>query len=84
MEGKEQVPVTLKTSVEKKKTSLAGGGGKENGLQNPAQRKTERTNESHDRYSQLLGMDMPKTSDLRHLKVLLVVNSFKLHLNALY
>ena len=28
--------------------------------------KTERVNESHDRSSQLLGMRIPKTADLRH------------------
>ena len=30
--------------------------------------KTERTNESHDRCSQLLSMRMPKTANLRHLR----------------
>ena len=30
--------------------------------------KTERTNEPHDRCSELLGMCMPKTADLRHLR----------------
>ena len=30
--------------------------------------KTEHTNESHDRCSQVLGMGMPKTADLGHLR----------------
>ena len=29
-------------------------------------KKTEHANESHDQCSQLLGMRMPKTADLRH------------------
>ena len=45
--------------------------------------KTERAKESHDRCSQPPGMRMPKTADLG-TQALLVVNSFKLHLNALY
>ena len=45
-----------------------GGGGEKIGWQNPARRKTERTNESHDLCSQLLGMRMQKTADLRHLR----------------
>ena len=61
--GKEQVPVTLKTSV-----GEGEGEGEENGLQNLPRRKTERANKSHDRCSQLLGMRMPKTADLRHLR----------------
>ena len=44
--------------------------------------KTERAKESHDRCSQPPGMRMPKTAD-RGTQALLVVNSFKLHLNAL-
>ena len=44
------------------------GGGEENGLQNLARRKTDCANESHDRSSQLLGMCMPKTADLRHFR----------------
>ena len=44
--------------------------------------KTERAKESHDRCSQPPGMRMPKTADLG-TQALLVVNSFKLHLNAL-
>ena len=43
--------------------------------------KTERAKESHDRCSQPPGMRMPKTADLG-TQALLVVNSFKLHLNA--
>ena len=43
--------------------------------------KTERAKESHDRCSQTSGMRMPKTADLG-TQALLVVNSFKLHLNA--
>ena len=43
--------------------------------------KTERAKESHDRCTQPPGMHMPKTVDLG-TQVLLVVNSFKLHLNA--
>ena len=66
--GKEQAPVTLKTSVEKKHQSLGGGDGEGNSWQNPAQRKTERANESPGRCSQLPGMGMPKMADLRHLR----------------
>ena len=44
--------------------------------------KTERAKELHDRCSQPPGMRMPKTTDLG-TQALLVVNSFKLHLNAL-
>ena len=43
--------------------------------------KTERAKESHDRCSQPPGMCMPKTADLG-TQSNLVVNSFKLHLNA--
>ena len=43
--------------------------------------KTERAKESHDRCSQPPGMRMPKTADLG-TQALLVVNSFKLHLNS--
>ena len=39
-------------------------------------------NESHDRCSELLGMRIPKERWPLALKALLVVNSFKLHLNA--
>ena len=53
----------------------------ENGRQNPARRKTERAKESHDRCSQPPGMRMPKTADLG-TQALLVVHSFKLHLNS--
>ena len=43
--------------------------------------KTERAKASHDRCSQPPGMRMPKTADLG-TQALLVVNSFKLHLNS--
>ena len=43
--------------------------------------KTECAKESHDRCSQLLGMCMPKATDLG-TQALLVVDSFKLHSNA--
>ena len=43
--------------------------------------KTESAKESHDRCSQPPGMRMPKTADLG-TQALLVVNSFKLHLNS--
>ena len=45
--------------------------------------KTERAKESYDWCSQPPGMRMPKTADLG-TQALLVVNSFKLHLNAFY
>ena len=45
-------------------------------------RKTERAKESHDRCSQSPGMCVLKNADLG-TQVLLVVNSFKLHLTAL-
>ena len=45
--------------------------------------KTKRAKESHDRCSQPPGMRMPKTADLG-TQALLVVNSFKLHLNSLF
>ena len=48
----------------------------------PHEGKTEWTKESHDRCSQPPGMRMPKTADLG-TQALLVVNSFKLHLNTL-
>ena len=65
--GKEQAPITLKNISGEKPTKLTGRkGGEENGWQNLAQRKTERAKEPHDRSSQLLGMRMPKTADLRH------------------
>ena len=43
--------------------------------------KTESAKESHDRCSEPPGMRMPKTADLG-TQALLVVNSFKLHLNS--
>ena len=43
--------------------------------------KTERAKESHHRCSQPPGIRMPKTADLG-TQALLVVNSFKLHLNS--
>ena len=41
----------------------------ENGWQNLARRKTERADESHDRCSQLLDIRVPKTADLRNLRL---------------
>ena len=82
--GKEQAPITLKkkTSVEKNPTSLGGGReGKKMAARTLHEGKTERAKESHDRCSQPPGMRMPKTADLG-TQALLVVNSFKLHLNA--
>ena len=83
--GKEQAPVTLKkTPVEKNPTSLGGGqgGGEKMADRTQHEGKTERAKESHDRCSQPPGIRMPKTADLG-TQALLVVNSFKLHLNAL-
>ena len=73
---------TEKTSVGKNPTSL-GGGREEKKMADRTQHegKTERAKESHDRCSQTSGMRMPKTADLG-TQALLVVNSFKLHLNA--
>ena len=73
---------TEKTSVGKSPTSL-GGGREEKKMADRTQHegKTERAKESHDRCSQTSGMRMPKTADLG-TQALLVVNSFKLHLNA--
>ena len=48
------------------------------GWKNPAQRKTELTNESHAGCSELLGVRMPKDCWPQALKVLLVVTSFRL------
>ena len=82
--GKEQAPITLKkeTSVEENPTSLGGGReGKKMAARTQHEGKTERAKESHDRCSQPPGMRMPKTADLG-TQALLVVNSFKLHLNA--
>ena len=80
--GKEQAPVILKTSVEKNPTSLGvGREGKKMAARTQHEGKTERAKESHDRCSQPPGMRMPKTADLG-TQALLVVNSFKLHLNA--
>ena len=71
---------------------VGGGGGGENGWKNlvdwkkkkkkTARGKTGRANESHDRCSELLGMCIPKDRWPQVLKALLVVNFFKLHLNA--
>ena len=73
---------TEKTSVEKNPTSLGGGReGKKMADRTQHEGKTERAKESHDRCSQTSGMRMPKTADLG-TQALLVVNSFKLHLNA--
>ena len=54
------------------------------GWKNPAQKETDRANESHDRCSELLGMRMPKDRWAQALTctAILVVDSFKLHLNA--
>ena len=52
------------------------------GWKKPAWRKTERSNESHDWCTELLGMRMPTDRWPKALKVFLVVNDFKLHLNA--
>ena len=82
--GKEQAPITLKkeTSVEENPTSLGGGReGKKMAARTQHEGKTERAKESHDRCSQPPGMRMPKTADLG-TQALLVVNSFKLHLNS--
>ena len=63
-------------------TSLGGGWeGKKMADRTQHEGKTERAKESHDRCSQPPGMRMPKTADLG-TQALLVVNSFKLHLNA--
>ena len=59
---------TENISGEKQTKPRGRGGGEENGGQNLAQRKTERAKESHDQCSQLLGMHMSKTADLRHLR----------------
>ena len=67
--GKKQAPVTLKNISGEKPTKPRGRAeGEENGWQNLARKETERANKSHDRCSQLLGMRMPKTADLRHLR----------------
>ena len=63
-------------------TSLGGGReGKKMAARTQYEGKTERAKEYHDRCSQPPGMRMPKTADLG-TQALLVVNSFKLHLNA--
>ena len=64
--------------------SLGGGWeGQKMAARTQHEGKTERAKESHDRCSQPPGMRMPKTADLG-TQALLVVNSFKLHLNAFY
>ena len=74
---------TEKTSVEKNPTSLWGGReGKKMADRTQHEGETERAKESHDRCSQPPGMHMAKTADLG-TQALLVVNSFKLYLNAL-
>ena len=72
------------TSGEKpnKPRGRAGGGGEKMADRTQHEGKTERAKESHDRCSQPPGIRMPKTADLG-TQALLVVNSFKLHLNAL-
>ena len=73
---------TEKTSVDKNLTSLEGGWeGKKMADRTQHKGKTERAKESYDWCSQPPGMRMPKTADLG-TQALLVVNSFKLHLNA--
>ena len=81
--GKEQAPVTLtKASVEKNPTRLGEGWeGKKMADRTQHEGKTEHAKESHDRCSQPPGMCVLKTADLG-TQVLLVVNSFKLHLTA--
>ena len=71
-----------KTSVEKNSTSL-GEGRKRKKMAAITQHegKTERAKESHDPCSQPPGMRIPKTAELG-TQAFLVVNSFKLHLNA--
>ena len=70
-------------SGEKPNRPRGRAGGEENGRQKPSMKgKTERAKESHDRCSQPPGMRVRKTADLG-TQVLLVVNSFKLHLTAL-
>ena len=73
---------TEKTSVDKNLTSLEGGReGKKMADRTQHEGKTEHAKESYDRCSQPPGMRMPKTADLG-TQALLVVNSFKLHINA--
>ena len=73
---------TEKTSVEKNLTSPEGGReGKKIADRIQHEGKTECAKESYDRCSQPPGMRMPKTADLS-TQALLVVYSFKLHLNA--
>ena len=45
-----------------------GWRGRENGCQNPSTKETERANKSRDLCSQLLGMRLPKTADLWHVR----------------
>ena len=78
--GKEQAPVTL-TNISGEKPREGGREGKKMGDRTQHEGKTERAKESHDRCSQPPGMRMPKTADLG-TQALLVVNSFKLHLNS--
>ena len=80
---KEQAPVTLKKHQWRKNPTSLGGGREGTKMTDRTQHevKTERAKESHDRCSQPPGMRMPKTADLG-TQALLVVNSFKLHLNA--
>ena len=56
---------TENISGEKNQQSLRRGGG-EKMADRTWHKKTEHANESHDQCSQLLGMRMPKTADLRH------------------
>ena len=81
--GKEQAPVTLKKHQWRKNPTSLGGGREGMKMANRTQHevKTERAKESHDQCSQPPGMWMPKTADLGTQSIL-VVNSFKLYLNA--
>ena len=71
--GKEQAPITLK-NISGEKTNKAqgegGGGGEGKKMANRTSHKgkLKSANESHDGCSQLLGMRIPKTADLRHLR----------------
>ena len=73
---------TENISGEKNQQSLGGGGeGKKMADRTQHEGKTECAKESHDQCSQPPTMCIPKTTDLG-TQALLVVNSFKLHLNA--
>ena len=88
--GKEQAPVTLEniTGENNNNYNKAQGGGGGMVERTSSAEKTQHEgnlnapNESHDRCSELLRMRMPRERWPLVLKALLVVNSFKLHLNA--